>query len=154
MTDESIQLVDDSEFKYYKTLLAQYPIKVQKEINFPDDPKDIEVAFAALWDGKPVAWASLKNMTMADGETKKYVLFAPMLIASNYEITSLMESRIRHEAKTRGASEVLHIGLMPQAAESFGFKPTTYEDQKNLLDFCLKCETRYQKYCQPMIMKI
>lgn len=147
-----IQIAGDPDFQHYLTLLAQYPKEVQDEIGYPEKP-DVEVAFAVVWDDKPYAWASLKKTEMANG-LERYILFAPMLISSNYEITQLMENKIREEAQKRGVKELLHIGLMPQVAKSFGFKPTTYNDLKDQLDFCLECKRREKTHCQPMIMKL
>ena len=158
-----IKIVGDKNFKHYFALLAQYPDEIQIELGFkkersskPDftKPKGIEFAFAAIWDGVPYAWFGLKKMEMADKKTERYVLFAPMLIASNYEITQLMENKIREEAQKRGVEELLHIGLMPQAAASFGFSPTTYKDLEGQLTWCLECKRRAKTHCQPMIMRI
>lgn len=161
MTDEYIRIVDDPDFRYYKELLSQYPLEIQYELGYRDqktgditnkDPEDVEIAFAAVIDNKPYAWASLVIKKL--GDQRVPILYAPMLIGSNYEIPRLMENRIREETKLRGLTQLLHIGLMPQVAASFGFKPTNYNALDGKIDFCKECERGKKVGCQPMIMTI
>lgn len=150
---DMISLVADKDFKYYKMLLGLYHKEMQAELNYDKDPKNIEVAFAVLWDDKPYAWASIKKATLGDGQ-EHYVLFAPMLISSNHTITNFMREKIESEMRFRGLDKLLHIGLMPQAAEAFGFRKSSYEEVGNLIPGCLNCARRYKTRCNPMILEL